>query len=255
MDFLQSTLEEIIESERLMPLAGEQRYGKYCTHARVCSVFLSRCVTGVTHDRMMFGCFFSLLKKHHMLAFLSVLRLHKVQAAMNLRQVLEAGAAAAFAIANPEQHHFAETDAQGLLDPSQDLAKKRYQWLGRHYREKSDWIRSTKERINSSTAHANIVSSGSIFRIADTGDTINAPFFDIEDEYSVRADLWHTGSIALTLMDLFYGVNQGRNVLDFFDDFPVHIDRLARENNALLDEMKATDRFKRVMEKYGLPRT
>jgi len=204
---------------------------------------------------MMFGRFFSLLKKHHMLALLSVLRLHKVQAAMNLRQVLEAGAAAAFAIANPEQHHFAETDAQGLLDPSQDLARKQYKWLDQHYRNKSDWIRITKERINASTAHANIVSSDSVFRIADTGDAINAPFFDIEDEYFIRTDLWHIGSIAITLMDLFYGVNQGRNVIDFCRDFPLHIDRLARESNALLDEMKATDRFKRAVAKYGLPIT
>jgi hypothetical protein len=41
-----------------------------------------------------------------MLALLSTLRLHKVQSMMNLRQTLEAGAAAAFAIANPEREHF-----------------------------------------------------------------------------------------------------------------------------------------------------
>src|SRR6516164_11309174 len=40
---------------------------------------------------MMFARFFSLLKKHHMLALLSALRLHKVQTMINLRQVLEAG--------------------------------------------------------------------------------------------------------------------------------------------------------------------
>ena len=81
--------------------------------------------SAVDHDRMMFARFFTLMKKHHMLALLSILRLHKVQAMMNLRQVLEAGAAAAFAVANREQHHFAETDEQGLLDPSQELTKKR----------------------------------------------------------------------------------------------------------------------------------
>jgi hypothetical protein len=65
---------------------------------------------------MMFARFFSLLKKHHMLALLSALRLHKVQTMINLRQVLEAGAAAAFAIANPETEHFATTDGQGFID-------------------------------------------------------------------------------------------------------------------------------------------
>src|SRR5271170_3468152 len=44
MEFLQSTLEEIIESERLMLLTAEDRYGKYYRNARVCSIFLSRCI-------------------------------------------------------------------------------------------------------------------------------------------------------------------------------------------------------------------
>jgi hypothetical protein len=254
VEFLQSTLEEIIESERLMLLTAAERYGKYYKNARVCSIFLSRCIAGVDHDRMMFARFFALMKKHHMLALLSILRLHKVQAMMNLRQVLEAGAAAAFAIANPEQHHFAETDEQGLLDPMQELTKKRYKWLHDNYRDESDWIKRTKEQINISTAHANIVSSGSIFRVTDKGDTINAPFFDIEDEYHVKADLRQTASIALTLMDLFYGVNQGRNVIAFYPDFAANIGRFAQETDALLAEMKATDRFKQGMAKFGLPK-
>jgi hypothetical protein len=253
VEFLQSTLEEIIESERLMLLRAEDRYGKYYQNARECSIFLSRCIAGVDHDRMMFARFFALMKKHHMLALLSIIRLHKVQAMMNLRQVLEAGAAAAFAIANPEQRHFADTDEQGLLDPTQELTKKRYKWLHENYRDKSDWIKSTKEQINMSAAHANIVSSGSIFRVADAGDTINAPFFDIEDEYVVKADLRQAASIALTLMDLFYGVNRGRNVIGFSPAFAVTIGRLAQETDALLAEMKATDRFKRGLAKFGLP--
>jgi hypothetical protein len=255
MDFLQSSLEEIIESERLMLLTAQQRYGRYYGHARECSIFLSRCVTAVDHDRMMFGRFFSLMKKHHMLALLSILRLHKVQAMMNLRQVLEAGTASAFAIANPEQHHFADTTKQGLLDPSQELARKRYKWLHQHYRQKSDWIKTKKDQINLSAAHANIVSSEGTFRVADAGDTINAPFFDIEDEYVVKVDLWQSGSIALTLMDLLYGVSQGRDVIAFTDGFAQHIGRLARENGAMAEEIKATDRFQRAVQKFGLPET
>jgi hypothetical protein len=73
------------------------------------------CVEEVNPDRMMFGRFFSLMKKHHMLALFSTPRLHKLQAMMNLRQVLEAGASAAFAVAHPEKDHFAETDKKGLL--------------------------------------------------------------------------------------------------------------------------------------------
>src|SRR6478752_924609 len=101
-ELAQSTLEEIVDSERQLVLTASNRYGQLYLHARECSIFLSRCIVEVDHDRLMFARFFALMKKHHFLALLSAVRLDKVQALMNLRQVLEAGAAAAFAIANPE---------------------------------------------------------------------------------------------------------------------------------------------------------
>jgi hypothetical protein len=96
MAYPQSTLEEIVESERSMFLDGESRYGQHFKHARATTIYLSLCVVSVDHDRSdTFGRLFSLMKKQHTLAFLSALRLHKVQAMLNLRQVLEAGAGAA----------------------------------------------------------------------------------------------------------------------------------------------------------------
>jgi len=112
------TLDEIIESERKMPLLAKTRYGEFYNNAVACSILLSNCIAKIDRSRMMFLRFLALTKKHHMLALLSTVRLHRVQAMMNLRQVLEAGAAAAFAIANPEGHHFADVDEQGILDPS-----------------------------------------------------------------------------------------------------------------------------------------
>lgn len=85
MDFPQSTLEEIAESERQMVFSAERRFGKYYVNARAASVFLSRCIIGINHDRMIFARYFALMKKYHMLALLSVVRLHKVQAMMDLR--------------------------------------------------------------------------------------------------------------------------------------------------------------------------
>jgi hypothetical protein len=40
MEFPQSTLEEIVESERVMLLRSRERYGSYFGHARECSIFL-----------------------------------------------------------------------------------------------------------------------------------------------------------------------------------------------------------------------
>ena len=251
MDFPQSTLEEITESERQMVLTAKERFGNHYVNARASSVFLSRCIVAVDHDRMNFGRFLALMKKYHMLALLSLVRLHKVQAMMNLRQVLEAGAAAAFAIANPEDDHFFKVDANNIITTPQKLAEKRYRWLEENFKLGSDAIKARKGLINQAQSHANVVSAHSVFRIADTGDLINAPFFDIEDDYFVKGDLWLVAAVALDLMDLFYGVNASRNVIEFIPDFPAHFARLHSDTATLHAGLTATDRFKAATAKAG----
>jgi len=148
---------------------------------------------------------------------------------MNVRQVLESGASGAFAIANPEQEHFVDTAARGIRDPSQALTKKRYAWLDKYFDKGSQRIKRTKDQINSSAAHASIVNADSVFRVADSGDQINAPFFDIENEYFVKTDLCLIAGVAICLMDLSYGVNKERNVIEFRARFPDTIGRMAED--------------------------
>jgi hypothetical protein len=249
----QSTFEEIVESERDLVLGAAERYGEYYTNARDCSVFISQCVTDIAHDRMMFGGFFALMKKHLLLAVLSTVRLHHIQAMLNLRYVLEAGAAAAFAIANPQLEHFAKTDTMGLLDASPALSKKRYKWLDENYTERSAVIRKLKEQINQMSAHANIVSSHKTYRVEEGSLTASTPFFDLEDDELVKVDLWRACSIGLPLVDLFYGVNQGRDVVSFIPNFALGVQQFARRTDALQAQLKETDRYKAALAKYGLP--
>jgi hypothetical protein len=249
MEFPQSTIQQIIDSEREMVLTAPQRYGKYYETALECSLLLTQFLKSIDPDRWIFGSFLSTAKKHHTLSLFSTVRLHKVQAMMNLRQTLEAGACAAFAIANPDHPHFVDTDDYGILDPSQKLAGKRYDWLDNNYPEGSTAIKEIKKQINMSAAHANLISTHNTFRTDDAAGQFVAPFFDVEDEYYVKTDLWIIGHVAHTLLQLFYGVNDGRNVIKFADNFVPAIQLLGEKNEALREEMKSTDRFKRAMEK------
>jgi hypothetical protein len=255
MAYPQSTLEEIIDSERAMLLDAPTRYGQHYTHARNTTMYLSLCIASIDSDRAeMFGRLFSLLKKQHTLAFFSALRLHHVQALMNLRQVLEAGASAAFAIANPEAHHFVDIDQFGIMDPAQNLTKKRYRWLDANYPDKSKWIVDTKNGINEAAAHANVLSGESTFR--KSGDMIHAPFFDVENEYFIKTDVWLISSIAITLMDFFSGVagnvaRGGRSVMEFRPDFQRTIVGLGNENEKLRAEIMASERYKAAMLKIA----
>jgi hypothetical protein len=255
MAYPQSTLEEIVDSERSMVLDGEARYGRHFTLAKTATMYLSVCVISVEHDRSdTFGRLFSLIKKHHALAFLSALRLHKVQAMINLRQVLEAGVGAAYAIANPDVRGFADIDAFGIMDPSKKLSKH-YKWLDQNYPDPSQWIKETKGKINDQAAHANIVSAHATFRGGQTSAAVSMPFFDVEDDDFVQADLWLIGHAAIRLMDLFYLVTKevarttGQSPLEFRTDFPDALPALAAETNGLLDEIKGSDRYKTAMRK------
>jgi hypothetical protein len=247
MKFPQSTLEEITESERQMLLTAKERFGSHYVNARASSVFLSRCIAAVNRDRMIFGRFFALAKKHHMLAIMSAVRLHKVQAMMNLRQVLEAGAAAAYGIANTDGSHFYNVDQDNIITTPTNLAAKRYRWLEQNFKVGSDAIKAKKALINEAQSHANVVSSERVFRIADTGDLINAPFFDIEDDHFVKIDLWLAASIALDLMNLFYGVNVGRNVIEFIPNFPAFLGQLQSDTETVRAEMMTTARYQAAM--------
>jgi hypothetical protein len=248
MELKQRNIPEIVETERLMVLTASERYPKYYSHAQEATLFFSNFLKSIDRDRFIFAMLLSLAKKHLMLALLSTVRLHRIQAMLDLRQVLEAGASAAFAIANPEQEHFVEADDHGILSASQRLTKKRYEWLEEHFPDGSAAIRDMKAIINESMGHANIISAHNNFRFNDIAGSFDAPVFDIEDEHFVRTDLWMIGNIAIGLMDLLYGVNKGRDVIKFVDNFGTWLGKLRGDNDALHAEMTASERYKRAQE-------
>jgi hypothetical protein len=207
MEIHQRTLPEIAESETLLLATADERYPAYYPLALEASLFISNFIKSIDADRAVFGMFLSQVKKHHTLALFSTVRLHKIQASVNLRQVLEAGACAAFAIANPGHEHFVDMDDQGILDPSQKLAKKRCDWLAEHYPAGSEAIKGLKDTINQSTAHATLVYASNNFQFNESTGSFDAPFFDMEDEYLVKTDLWMIGNVALALLDIFYGAS------------------------------------------------
>ncbi len=243
MEFKQGTIGEIIESEKQMFLDGAQRYGAYFTNAFEFNRLLQDFIKSVDPDRFIFAMFLGQIRKHHLLAIFSAVRLHHVQAMLDLRQVLEAGSCAAYAIANPDQAGFADITNDGLIDASQDLTNKRYKWLEANFKAGSDAIKNTKGLINRSTAHSNIVYAQKNFSFDDTSRRFVTPFFDFEDDHHVKADLWQMGNIAMGLMDLFYGVNKSLGVIKFVDDFIPRLKALEIENHRLKSEMMNSQRY------------
>ncbi|HCM45352.1 MAG TPA: hypothetical protein DIS54_00745 [Candidatus Veblenbacteria bacterium] len=248
MEFKQATIGDIIESESQMVLYGAERFGDYFINASEFNHLLQQFIKSIDPDRFIFAMFLAQIRKHHLLALFSAIRLHHIQAMMNLRQVLEAGSCAAYAIANPDREGFADIDDKGIIDPTQELTNKRYKWLEDNFKKGSDAIKNMKGTINNSAAHSNIVYAHHNFRFDGQQGRFITPYFDIEDDYLVEADLWQIGNIAMGLMDLFYGVNKGLSVIKFVDDFLPKFKALETENHRLKAEIMSTERFKEAQK-------
>ncbi len=248
MDFKQSNMGEILDSEHQMVLAGAERFGAYFVNASDFNALLARFVKSVRPDRYIFAMFLSQIRKHTTLALFSAVRLHRIQAQMDLRQVLEAGSCAAYALVNPDPSGFVDVDTDGILDASKELTTKRYRWLDEHFSLGSVAIKKMKKTINESTAHSNIVYAHNTFKFDDEQGRFRTPFFDLEDEYLVQTDLWQVANVAMGLMDLLYGVDQTVHAVQFVEDFVPALKVLEAENNRLKAEMMATERYRRVQE-------
>lgn len=246
MEFKQDNLGEIIESEREMLLTAADRFGDFFINVSEFNDLLNNFLESVDQDRFIFAMFLSQIRKHSTLAIFSTVRLHHVQASLNLRQVLEAGSCAAYAIANIDREDFADFDDNGFLDASQKLTKKRYKWLEENYLDGSTAIYNMKNNINTSSAHSNIIYAHNNFNFDIKAGKFETPFFDMEDEYRVQITLWSIANTIMMLIDLFYGVNRDRNVIKFIDDFIPQLKNLEKENLRLKNILMATDRFKKV---------
>lgn len=245
MEFKQDTIGEILESETEMILKGAERYGEYFVNAADFNHLLNKFLKSAELDRFIFVAFLSQIRKHHTLTLFSAVRLHHIQAMMDMRQVLESGACAAYAIANPDVKDFADIDNRGIINTSDALTQKRYKWLEKNYKAGSDAIKNMKGTINSSTAHSNIVYAQKIFKFDPQSEKFETPFFDIEDEYHVKVDLWMIGNVAMGLMDLFYGINKGHDTIKFIDDFIPRLKSLEKQNEKLKQEIMASPYFKK----------
>jgi hypothetical protein len=72
-----------------------------------------------------------------------------------------------------------------------------------------------KDHINASTGHANLVYTDSNFKVVN--DEVCRRFSISKTTMSFSRDLWRIGNIAISLLELFYGVNKSVGSIKFVD--------------------------------------
>ena len=248
MEIKPITVADIIETERQMVLHGAEQYGAYYINAFEFNNLFEYFIKSVNPNHFIFTMFLGQIRKHHLLAIFSAVRLHNTQAMMNLRQVLEAGSCAAYAIVIPNVSDFTIIDENEILHLSKELTTKRYKWLEKNFKKSSDNIKNMKKIINDSDAHSSIISAHQNFQATmDEGRYVTS-FFDITDDYFVKIALWQIANVALSLFDLFRETNKKAGSIKFSDNFLSDLKTLGIENNRLKAELMSTDRFKNAQK-------
>lgn len=243
--------EEIFQLEHEMVLEAPSKYGAFFENAiKMLHLLDEFAKTVIKSENYIAIVFLSQVKKHLSLALFSSVRRHHIQADMNFRQVLEAGSWAAYAMGNTEQDKFCEKNSQGNLDVPKRLKDAKNAWLATNYPTKSEEIKKLKELINDSTMHSNVVYAFQNFSLrGQSSPGFNTPFFDFEDEFKIKTDLWRVANIAMGLIDLLLVVNNDYGVFHLPQDFSEKFRSLVDQNSVLKEEMMQHERIQAVQRR------
>jgi hypothetical protein len=247
------TFEDIINRERDLVFAANKDYGEFFANAGNMTSLMNGFIKSIdAPEKYIFIVFLSQVKKHLTLALFSAVRLHHVQTGMDIRQALEAGAWAAYAMAHDDPDHFRLVTADGGIEIPTKLAHAKNEWLNQHFNKMSDAIKRQKQMINNSVAHTNLAYAFNNFKMKPADDPgFVTPFFDeyatdAEREFRVKTNLWWIANVAMGLMDLFAQVNQSHHVFQLRDDFNVRFGELITQNVTLKDQMMKDERFREM---------
>lgn len=245
MDPDETTLQGIIEAEHNFVLRAEEKYGEYFTHAVEMISLLNNLTASIDRPtRFLFVAFLSQVRKHFTLALFSAVRRHHVEAGMNLRQVLEGSAWAAYALVHEDIDLFQIQDARGVVEVPQRLSDARNRWLTINYPVKSEEIRRLKKQINKSVAHANISYAFQTFGLGQQDRPgFTTSYFDAEDDFRVTTDLLMIANFAMGMIDLFVNINQTERVFQLPANFAQQYRALNEQHARLRTEIAAHERF------------
>lgn len=151
-------------------------------------------------DAYLFGFFLSQLQVSSKLSLLSVLRLHDVQAGMNMRQALEATVRAAYTLKFPDENLHIIKKEDGTVEEKGNFKSSCHKWLETEYPLHSVKIKDMKDIINDIFMHANLITAESTFYISS--DKYWSGLFDKEDALITQQRLWWLADLNFDLIDL-----------------------------------------------------
>ena len=232
------------EEEHKLVMTARERYGEVFVTVNELIRFLLRFFEIVKPlEGYIFVLYLSLTRNSLLLGLLSAVRLHQVQAALNMREALEAGARAAYALVFPERNRFIIEKNDGTLEEKNNLKVTCYEWLETNYPAESGKIKSLKNGINKFFVHAKLITIQSIPELSERKFLLRD--FDGDDTLLVKASLWLLADIALDLIDLLAKVSSKTKIIKLITDFKGKMREYRNTTEDIKKELMAHSRFSR----------
>jgi hypothetical protein len=228
-------------------MTAKERYGEVFDTLNKLIKFLSGFFEIVdAPETYIFVSYLSLTYNSLWLGLLSAVRLHQVQAAMNMRQALEAGEKAAYALVFSEIDHFVIKNNDGTLKEKNNLKNSCYKWLEENYPEESKKIKDLKKSISGFFVHANFVMTQSTTDFSDREFLLR--WFDQEDTLLVKASLWFLANITYDLIDLLAKVSSETKDVKLITDFKTKMLEYNKATEKIEQELMADPRFSKYLK-------
>ena len=235
-------LNQVSQDEHNLILYAQQEYGIDYDSAQEIALLYGKFIKSVSADHFVFLSFLSQFNKFLILSILSAVRRHQVQAMLGLRQCIETGMMAAYAITVVNPKNFAIKKADGTLQCVEKSKDKCFKWIEQKYPQHSKALYGTKTKyINGVFAHANFISTQANFQ-ADQRK-FHIVFWDETDLTMVKSSLWIIANAALCILDIIYNESKSNSKIKVDPDFKDVYARLKKTNDALRDELKKHPRF------------
>jgi hypothetical protein len=245
-------ISEISKSENQLVQNAKLMNEEFFLHAQYAVDFAHSFIKKVDPNSFYFLLFLSSFQKHIVLAFLSAIRFHHIQANFNLRFATETAAWGAFAIGNndfnKDKTKFALEEDE-MLNPNKNLKNKMYKWLDDKYPDGSKSLKRYKNQTNELSSHANIVDASRTFSGLIDGK-LKTQFFDSSKDRHIKTDLWAVANLVMGSLDLFYGVNRDFDIFEFKEDFLRKMKILKTKNDHLKSVMLSDPHLAKHMLEY-----
>lgn len=247
-DYDESTLNDILESEKQMVLDAKDKYDPFFSHVLEVRNFLPIFKNNVGIKLYIFTIFFSQIEKYTTLALLSAVRLHHTQTGMNLRQLAESAWRAAYALWVEDTTKFYTYGSDGMLNHDTDILKKeKNKRLKTNYKEKSEKFVKIINHLNETLLHSNLIYAEQNMNMENIGKGImTTQYFDYLDPYIVKHDLWFMAAICIDIFDLFYEMDKTYKCFDITAEDILKLKKLLNENLILKEDLYNNTRNKKT---------